>query len=299
MSSCSRSRVLALALLVVLGCGCSGFARDEPSCISPVVSNVLLVETELFFASGVYLGGGMVLTNWHVAVSSASIDLDVPGGLPEADELRLFEVDGEEEALVAEHYCFDEMGGYFRASSRDESCTPVNLASSHRYRSRGVWTERGAELLYADAELDLAVVRLEQTTEALDDLPRVAIADHAPEKGAAVVLAGYPGGLYAEEECEVTSNGVRPIEDTSEAFPSDLVVESFEIDCQRAGQGSSGSPVFDRVTGELLGVLWTVGREGRAVVSAASSWRGRAMEREAASGSVVLGELLADHAVCL
>ena len=92
-------------------------------------------------------------------------------------------------------------------------------------------------------------------------------------------MAGFPLGVRktAAETCHVIATPSL-MSDPDSVNPSDSVVPSFTIDCRTTQHGSSGSPVFDAITGALLGLVWTgpcaqLGKcKPPVYVTAASAW---------------------------
>lgn len=213
-------------------------------------------------ASGVHLGGRYVLTNWHVCTDANNLVLHNDPGSG-ASPYR------EGAACKA------------RASG---SCNPpasVSLGDgTQRIRASG-------QAVFMSRAIDTCIVEL---AKPLTAAPSLAI-DVAPvEVGQAVVVASYPAGAarIVIERCKVTK-GVAPLRDPDRVNPSDLVVKSFEIDCATPTHGSSGAPVFDAASGNLLGLVWTgvcaaADRgdcRGPIYVTAASAWRGEHTARPA------------------
>ncbi len=268
---------------VLAWCGC-GEEELGPSIVhdSP---NTWQVTSPLLFGSAVYVGGGKLLTNWHVAINSAILDVSDSGPLRQGESLEHFNLaDGVDRARLDGAYCDRGLGWELVVDESDFGigCVAVNNTPHHSYRvsfrdPAGVHFP--ARLLYANIELDLAIIEVDQDAggkPSLDTLDTIGIALFPPEPGQQVKVSGHPEGVRVavEEFCEVVSSQVSPLADPSVSFPSDLVVESFEADCFTVTGGSSGGPAQDPETGLLMGLVWTIEpNNGDTYISASSAWK--------------------------
>jgi len=230
-------------------------------------------------ASGVYLGEGTLLTNWHVCHAGRPVkDRSVVYNAPAGDRPAYQE-------FAADAQAAEPDAGTGSSATR---AAPFSLIADgfvtfpfSPKTPRSIDGDYGGRVLFAQEALDLCVVELmPKTTELPPEVEPLLIDTHEVTLGQQVIAAGYPlGASYAVvERCRVTAIPA-DVRDPDLVNPTDRIVRSFAIDCTTTQHGSSGSPVFDAKTGALLGLLWTgnctkgIGRcEPPAYVSAASEW---------------------------
>lgn len=235
------------------------------------------VEARGLVGSGVYLGDGILVTNWHLAISSAK--LGAFNGLDPALFVRHFNAgDPDSEAALGQYYCSTDGGFELRDADPEALCEPVDLAQTHGYTldvPAGA-SFRPARLLYANMELDLAIVEVDVADASgvdLGALEPLKLASEVPPSGARVNVLTYPGGgRLTSEACTVLSDTVEPLADPATEFPSILVVPSFTAECFTVAGGSSGGGAFD-ADGRLIGLVWTGDGRGAALFSAVAGWR--------------------------
>ena len=106
-------------------------------------------------------------------------------------------------------------------------------------------------------------------------LTNITIDSSQPVSSQKVTVAGHPKGIYPAitENCLIIESNIQNIQDPDNINPSILTVPSFIINCETPTHGSSGSPVFDSNTGNLLGLIWTGDNNGNIYVSAAAGWK--------------------------
>ena len=204
-------------------------------------------------ASSVYVGDGVVLSNWHVCTSNTDTTFfhasEIDGGMPyvEGSPLCVFEDD-----------------------------PPVVVPGCERV---AVGTDHGSlsgRIVFAAKNIDLCIVQLDQSDLMLP--PTLQLDTQPVHLGQSVIVSGYPGGVAKRvtEHCKVVQEP-RLVRDPDQDAPTDSAVWSFGLDCKTVEHGSSGSPVFSE-QGKLIGLVWT--REcanshcdGIAYATAASQWR--------------------------
>ena len=255
--------------------------------------NVVRLEFGMGAGSGIYLGDGIAITNWHIAVSSAIVNIEANGEMSDEDYLVLYNAsdDGSPGYAVGPDsnasYCLNLDENYnglsYLVTEDSQSnnleqdleqvfgnygyvyCVPVISASDMwcdftevtaplRLRSVPV-----SELLYANMDLDLGVVKLEVNPTVAAQLEYLELGVAAPTIGQRVRIGGYPHGVASAvyEACEVVSTGVEILADPDTIMPSKLEVPSFKINCNTVRHGSSGSAVIDDMTGKVIGLIWT------------------------------------------
>lgn len=226
-------------------------------------------------ASSVYLGEGVLLTNWHVCwagtpiVDRATISNAAPGDQPAYREFA--------RVPVGQPIAADVLAAPFPIIESGF----VTFAVSPPW-PRSIEGDYGGKVVFAQEALDLCVVELVPKTTSLPPASESLIIDtREVQIGQEVIAAGYPLGVNnaVVERCRVTAT-TTDVRDPDLVNPTDRTVRSFAIDCKTTQHGSSGSPVFDAETGALLGLLWTgvctkgIGHcEPPAYVSAASDWQ--------------------------
>jgi hypothetical protein len=261
--------VRALILALLAGCS-SGVSIDQ-------IDNAGIVVSP-HTGSAVYVGGGILVTNWHVCL--------VPlfdGSLGDDDFVRFYVDDGAPDAEGAEpddFYCPAPAGGggWVRSQVGGDGCMPLSNATGQSYRFTRVGAEASpARIVFADWSLDLCLVEIAP----VPGLPAIEIEEQPVAIEQEVVVAGHQtdaGNDVGVEICRVTETVVDVL-DPDPIQPSPLMVPSFKVDCREVEHGSSGSPVFDAATGKLLGLVWTgtnLGTEEAEVyVTAASEWLGK------------------------
>lgn len=284
-----RRRLASLLLGLAAGCG-----DDAP--IPQVDNATLLVSQHL--GSGVYVGDGHVLTNWHVcALPLFDESLD-----DTRDHLRYFHAPGDGGAPLVEglapdsYYCpvsgaTPEDLDYTVSATDTGGCARVVDLEAKRLAFTRIGVEAPAgRMRFADWTIDTCLLEVDADTRAqLDGTLEPLTLDLDPVTvGQEVVVAGHnTDGInqVGVDACRVIAAPAL-IVDPDPIAPSPLEVPSFAIDCRRLEHGSSGSPVFDAATGRLLGLVWTgvdLGTaEVRVYVTAISEWRARLAPRPVA-----------------
>lgn len=328
---------LALVLiggLCLVACGDDPAPPLEPPPPAPPVPMevVELARTSIHFdgqisGSGVYVGDGLVLSNWHVVVASAIYDNMAHAlgtDIPSADYLTTY-TEGQPSSMpvagaispddvycltastasVAARYQRLDRDTYERPPG-DTLCTPV--LSIELQRAWPTWFAAGfpspdaslplPRLAWTDMALDLSISRIPtgSITAYAGELPHIPVGFDAPLAADQLVwVIGYPASILSRIErhavielCRIVDPEVRSVRDPDRQNPSELEVPSFTIDCASIEPGSSGSPVIDVETGVLLGLVWTEDFFGYGYVSAASAWKTYA---EAKAGDPSLGAL--------
>lgn len=271
------TRLLILCLLLApihAACGDPTGNTEDPAHISQAAK----VEGSGVSGSSVYLGEGILLTNWHIAVSSALLG-SFEGLDPELFLRHYNSPSSDQDTILDQFYCLNEENDFFLSDTEDGSCRAINLVPSYIYELAPPQKNQliSARLLYANIELDLAIVEVESLDEEgfPEALPTMQISTNAPDAGQGVLLTSFPGGGAAlTEDCALTSQRVEALRDPDTSFPSELIVPSFVVDCFSVQGGSSGAPVVDADSGLLLGLVWTRDpATGEALISAASGWK--------------------------
>lgn len=264
--------LLVSALLPAVN-GCAD-AEESGSPGSEIGDSAAKVTLENGSASAVYLGEGVLLTNWHVCWA----------GTPIVDRATAYNAATGYEPFYREFarvpvgapISADVLAAPFPIIASGFVTFPVNPPWP-----RSIDGDFGGKVLFAQEALDLCVVELVPKTVSLPpDRAPLTIDTREVQLGQEVIAAGYPLGVNnaVVERCRVTAT-TADVRDPDLVNPTDRTVRSFAIDCKTTQHGSSGSPVFDAETGGLLGLLWTgvctkgIGKcEPPAYVSAASDW---------------------------
>jgi hypothetical protein len=281
------SPAAACALVLCLGCGEERDAAAEASnavcgqgeqTSAPLVPPTLANSVQLRTASGIDLGEGVVLTNWHVCTGDRRVlTYNVPllDGTPyrEGDPFDGCVRDDPARVAAPDVTCPRHGALEIAVHLDDDPARPPPPQTS------SIWYET----VFAQKALDLCILHRDDEHQRRPLPPpstRVAI-DTAPvHLGQDVVVAGHPRNCENRvvERCKVVRETAL-VRDPDLVLPSDVEVVSFAIDCKTVQHGSSGSPVLDATTGALLGLVWTgecvdLGEcNGVSYVSAASAWR--------------------------
>jgi hypothetical protein len=239
--------------------GCAGDPPSDPLVVQ-AGNAVQLVTLPSGGASGVYIGDGKVLTNWHVCASDDRTLLfnDPGGGLePYREGVPL---DG--------FYCDNGRRIELTRPSNELGCWPITGHGHTRFEGEQTLSNddlaeglfHGGHVLFAQKTLELCIIQLADAAQSRvpTTFPPLRIALSEVHVGQEVVVASYPLGQpeRVEEACRVTATTAL-LRDPDMVHPSDTEVMSFMIDCETVQHGSSGAPVFDRRTHALLGLVWT------------------------------------------
>ncbi len=246
-SGASRS-----SLLVLLGVvACSGDPATRPA---PEEATRRAIHFEL--ASGVYIGDGLALTNHHLVSSSWRAAAITGRPLrPEQNFSQLTESE-QHRSLRQSYYCFENGPSGVTVALANTALDPLCVAVDNSAMLRGRVGEQPlmtTELLFTMETLDLAVLAVDTPV----DEPLIPVGSAAV--GSEVVIGGYPNGVWALTSC-VISRPVDLVRDPDPRIPERLrwTIPSLTLACP-AGvitYGASGSGVYDKQTGELLGLVW-------------------------------------------
>ena len=102
--------------------------------------------------------------------------------------------------------------------------------------------EIDAEIVAKDSFLDLALMKVNVANDSF-----IPISDQAPNKLQRIIAAGYPFGKYLSDDIKFTSgiiSSLKGIGDDSTRLQIDAALNP----------GSSGGPIVDETTGELVAV---------------------------------------------
>ncbi len=125
-----------------------------------------------------------------------------------------------------------------------------NLQNTERYGLKGLVraTMRGA---------DLAIIELDASLQSLLDkgIEPLSISPHPAGKGMNLLIVGVPSG---HEDAPALRLSACPLEGNADVLEDVYVFRGFHRHrCQGVAPGSSGSPVLDRVSNQIVGVLST------------------------------------------
>lgn len=104
---------------------------------------------------------------------------------------------------------------------------------------------------------DLAIIELDTSLQSLLDkgIEPLSISTHAPGNGVNLVIVGVPSG---HEDAPALRLSACPLEGSADLLEDVYVFRGFHKHrCQGVAPGSSGSPVLDRVSNQIVGVLST------------------------------------------
>ena len=266
--------------VVILGGSCtdSDHVSVVPNGASKAAHNAVMVST----GTGIYIGERLVLTNSHVCQAVEGLQF-----FSDSDRSGNF------------HYEGPPLEAWECSPELMTACKPHLVArvfsKRENYDSLGLVT-------FADSTIDLCILELKPSPQPPSDFIPIRIQTALVRVGQEVVASGYPLGKQqlTTERCAVTK-GTELVADPDPIYPSGSRLMSFGISCKSIQHGSSGSPVFDAISGELLGLAWT--REcpeamagscsGTVYVTAASEWQHAANADERKSR---LRDLLQGHA---
>ena len=227
--------------------------------------------------SGIYLGEGIMLTNWHIANNAALLILEGVDFKNE-DQILNYQV-GNGDTRIDNWICEIEFGNtsgsnqaeYRISTENTENCIPYNLTKwqafrpSNQNRSPSMPTVPIEELLFLNRDLEVAVAKLNpQELERLKVSPPCL--ETKPIKiGEKLIIKSHAYGHYPAITVTATVKNDKPmlridpdprvpVKNRYAAMSIITTLPSNQSDA--VGPGSSGGPVFNQ-QGNLVGLVWT------------------------------------------
>jgi hypothetical protein len=257
-------RLLIVALVLILACPAvvPGYAQKNTPAVTALAAVVLPGVKSAPSSFGVYLGHGLVLTNWHPWTTGGRFFTDANPPLSPSRQVRAYDDDG---VTDPGEWILDQAdcnGTWLPAEGADPACAPFARIAGAGFifplvgdtpDSTPIPVER---LLYASRADDIALFAVDAlAVEARGVLP-VRLSMVAP--GADLpVLAAYqlpdqPPGT-APQQLETGTPALLP------AIEGRRLSGPWQVWSLVLGAAvPDGSPVFDRESGDLIGLAWRI-----------------------------------------
>ncbi|MBE9125913.1 MULTISPECIES: S1 family peptidase [unclassified Coleofasciculus] len=274
----------ASSILVVLAGRAQIPSKVEADVVEADSVGVLLLgsdaESEPYYplASGVYLGRGIVLTNWHAATYAALLLLeDIE--LKPTDELLTYKMGDRSNSLIYSWICLAQTNTdtlkppnspYWISPTDADNCIPYNLTPWQAFRpsepnQAPMPTAQFEELLFLNRSMELAIVKLDPQDLAKIEISPPCLSKVPVKKGETLTVQSHVGGRYPavtvtaivkddQPQLRVDPDPRVPVD---KRYAAMSIIATLPADQSNSvGPGSSGGPVFNQ-RGELVGLVWT------------------------------------------
>jgi len=292
---------LLLALLAFAPLTPAGAQKSAPPFNALAVVALPGADPNAAAPLGVYVGEGLVLTNWHPWTLDGRSYTDETGALPPSRQIPHYDADGQadpEEYMAGQADC---MGVWRPLAEAGPACTPfvrspgasVSVPLAEQGRDRALAVQR---LIFASRAHDLAVWEIDPAdAAALGVQPaRLRAAPVGVGENVLAVLPSPDSGGVSLLPVAV-ENGAPALLPASEAIRLDgpWRVPSLALSAALP----EGAPILDAASAGLLGLAWRVGGSKTAPqtwVTPTSEWINALFEAAETLDTPALGRVLAD-----
>ncbi len=253
-------------------------AQTSPAPVSALAAIVLPGVKTPPSAFGVYLGNGLVLTNWHPwTLDGRGYTADQPGLSP-SRQAPGYDADGVTDPGEAVLDAADCAGTWTPAAQADATCTPFAWFAGAGFTFPGAEHASGdpvpiTELVYASRAYDLAIFAVDAAAVEAQGVQAASLS-LIPTGVNFAALAVSPTTDQAAALTPVTIATGTPtlLPQTGYALAGPWRVPSLAADQPTL---PAGAPIFDAESGELIGLVWRSGgskTQAESWISPAAAW---------------------------
>lgn len=226
---------------------------------------------------GVYVGQGLIVTNWHPWTLDGRYQAAAESPLSPSRQVALYDDDGIDdpgEYLLAMAVCDGVWQPIAAEIAADPGCTPFGRFAEAGFIFPGVGETVEDELLpvgrllYANRAFDIAVFEVDQAGVEARGVTPVRLSMVRPVSGAPVVVPDQAAQLVATMVSADTTALLPEL--TGRGWGTPWQVMSLTI---AAPQGlPDGAPVLDKLSGNLMGLVWRADENGERWITPVMQW---------------------------
>jgi hypothetical protein len=272
-------RLIALTLVIVLtvpvGAASVTSAQKSTPAVTALVAIMFPGVKSAPSSFGVYLGHGLVLTNWHPWTQDGRYFTDANPPISPSRQVRTYDDDGVTDPGESMLDMADCGGTWVPAEGADPACVPFARFAGAGFIFPLVGDTSAADpipvarLLYASRDDDIALFAVDTlAVEARGVLP--ARLNMIPPAADLPILAAYQlsdqPAVTAPLTLATVTPALLPVVDGRD-FSDPWRVWSFTLDTPIP----DGSPIFDRTNGDVIGLAWRTA-DSQTWITPASRW---------------------------